>query len=158
MGAVYGVSLKYVAALSALSGSAVYVLVSGEASEASASLQVPQILLLLLLGHVCLVNALIAVLCNLGMGMTILGKDPFTGSVPRWSYFLFGGFHLPTWLYTQLHQLKDKKMRVPVANEVEPGWWIGGRYAEELGRCWAGTVDLTCEFPEGCVSRTEQYL
>lgn len=31
-------------------------------------------------------------------GMAILGKDDLTGEVPAWSYAVFVGFHLPTWL------------------------------------------------------------
>jgi len=147
--------LKY-AALSALAGVGIYLLVAEETGDGP--LQLQQVLLMLLLGHICFVNGLITVLFNLGLGMGMLGKDPGTGAVPLWSYFLFLGFHGPTWLYTRLHQLKDKRFRVAVANEVEPGWWVGGRYAAELGRCWSGTVDLTCEFPEGCAGKTERYL
>ena len=49
---------------------------------------------------------------------------------------------------------------VPVASEVVPGWWIGGRYASRLlgNRRWAATIDLTVEFPESCRDTTDNYL
>eukprot|EP00928_Gymnodinium_smaydae_P039332 TRINITY_DN26889_c0_g3_i2.p1 TRINITY_DN26889_c0_g3~~TRINITY_DN26889_c0_g3_i2.p1 ORF type:complete len:311 (-),score=43.40 TRINITY_DN26889_c0_g3_i2:50-955(-) len=155
MGAVYGVSLKYVA-LSALAGVGVRKVTHDTDWLESAG--IPQIVSFIVLSHVCLVNGAIAVLFNLGTGMSLIGKDPLTGAVPLWSYVALPGFHWPTWLYTTVHHMKDKKSGVPPATEVEPGWWVGGRYANELGRQWAGTVDLTCEFPEGCRSTTEQYL
>ena len=41
---------------------------------------------------------------------------------------------------------------VPAATEVLPGWWLGGRYASELGLERRGAVvDLTVEFDEGCI-------
>jgi len=47
---------------------------------------------------------------------------------------------------------------VPVASEVQPGWWVGGCYANELNRDWSGVVDLTVEFPERCIDRCKNYL
>ena len=37
---------------------------------------------------------------------------------------------------------------IPVATEVAPGWWLGGRYSHHLGLKWSGVLDCTCEFPE----------
>ena len=51
---------------------------------------------------------------------------------------------------------KVEKITVPVASEVQPGWWVGGCYSNRLNRHWAGVVDCTVEFPERC--RTVQYL
>jgi hypothetical protein len=36
-------------------------------------------------------------------GMWVLGKDPKTGKIPRWSHVVWLGFHLPTQLYTFVH-------------------------------------------------------
>jgi len=159
MGAVHGVSLKYVV-LSASAVCAAYALEAHDSDTAEFNVGVLRLRtsLVLFLGHASVVNGLIALLFNLRFGMCLLGKRTDNGTVPLWSYVLFAGFHLPTWLYTQLHHMKDRRFRVPVATEVEPGWWVGGRYAADLAKNWAGTVDLTCEFPEGCAATTEQYL
>merc|ERR1719203_2729839 len=102
---------------------------------------------------------IVAVLFLCEQGMAMLGKDEKTGKVPMWSYVLFVGFHVPTWVYTAVHRLKDMVTGVTVADEVSPGWWVGGRYGGKLGRTWAGIIDLTCEFPESCVGATlDSYL
>ena len=49
--------------------------------------------------------------------------------VPLWSLLLWAPFHAPTWLYTAVHTWLGKLHGIPVANEVAPGWWIGGRLA-----------------------------
>lgn len=55
--------------------------------------------------------------------------------------------------------MKDGFTGVNVAGEVAPGSWIAGLYGGKIGRAWAGIVDLTCEFPEGCAgSRPDSYL
>mmetsp|Transcript_71177 Transcript_71177/g.128169 ORF Transcript_71177/g.128169 Transcript_71177/m.128169 type:complete len:185 (+) Transcript_71177:111-665(+) len=88
--------------------------------------------------------------------MSLLGKNAVTGRVPMWSYIVFFGFHWPTFLYTKIQRMRDRRMGVNAADEVEPGWWVGGRYSNELGRKWAGTIDLTCEFQEICTQ--DRYL
>lgn len=123
------------------------------------------------LGYSALLNAAIAVMFKLRRGMGMLGKCPDTGRIPLWSYALFFPFHFPTYLYTHVHTrvgtYKKKspdgvggteREIVPVASEVQPGWWVGGCYAHELDRDWAGVVDLTVEFPERLASRTQSYL
>lgn len=158
MGAVYGVSLKYVA-------------LSGVAALGARWLTPPEpflddegvsswarLVVLFSLWHISAVNGIIALLFQLQVGMHVIGKDSLTGQIPLWSYGVFAGFHMPTLLYTKLHSLHDKRRSVPVATEVEPGWWVGGRYGAELGLKWAATIDLTCEFPEGCAGSTERYL
>lgn len=115
-----------------------------------------QLCLILSLWNMSLVNGAIAALFNLQVGMTLLGKDADSGQLPMWSYFMFASFHTPTYLYTRVQRIRDGRMGVAVADEVEPGWWVGGRYAHELGRRWAGTIDLTCEFPETCAQ--ERYM
>jgi len=156
MGAVYGVWIKY-AAMSAVAGLGARSMLTEDVREDD-FLQVPKAVLASLLCYTSLLNGLAALLFQLGIGMRVVGKDPATGVVPQWSYILYVGFHLPTWLYTRLHHWKDMKTKVPVATEVEPGWWVGGRYAAELGKQWAGVVDMTCEFPEGCIGTTDEYL
>jgi len=157
MGAVHGVYLKYVA-LSASSYSLLYCLAPSDESSADA-IGTLHLCLLSSLAYLSVVNAIVAMLFRLEQGMAILGKDDLTGEVPAWSYALFVGFHFPTWLYTRLHRIKDGFTGVNVADEVVPGWWIAGRYGGELGRAWAGIVDLTCEFPESCAgSQPGSYL
>jgi len=122
------------------------------------------------LGYSALLNGLIAVLFKLRRGMGMLGKCSDTGRIPLWSYALFFPFYLPTYLYTHVHTRRGtykkrvhpdgrtEKEIVPVASEVQPGWWVGGCYAHELDRDWAGVVDLTVEFPERLAERTQSYL
>ena len=71
---------------------------------------------------------------------------------------LWFAFHLPTWLYTWVHTEHSKHRGLPVASEVAPGWWIGGRYSDELRKKWAVVIDLTVEFPENCRQTTDEYL
>jgi len=155
MGAVYGVWIKY-AALSAGAGYTARAIMNQEVQDEG--LQAPRAALVSLLCYTSFLNGLVALLFRLGVGMSAIGKNPETGTVPKWSYFLYFGFHFPTWMYTRLHHWKDIKSKVPVATEVEPGWWVGGRYAADLGKQWAGVVDMTCEFPEGCIGTTDEYL
>lgn len=115
--------------------------------------------LLSTLAYLTALNGVIAALFLLRCGMGMLGKDGETGQVPWWSYAIFVGFHLPTWLYTRLHRAMDGVKGINVADEVVPGWWVGGRYGHELGRTWAGVVDLTCEFSETCsLMDSDSYL
>merc|ERR1719189_2975646 len=130
---------KYVALSAAAGWWARFVLAQ---EKGDAELGAQQTALATFLCYTCILNGLIAVLFNLGVGMRAIGKSPATGSVPLWSYLLYFGFHAPTWLYTRLHHWKDRAMKVPAATEVEPGWWVGGRYAAELGKAWAGVVDM----------------
>ena len=53
---------------------------------------------------------------------------------------------------------KVSKVTVPVASEVQPGWWVGGCYSNQLNMKWAGVIDLTVEFPERCRNDTLRYL
>lgn len=157
MGTVSGVYLKYVA-LSASSYASLYCLAPEDpalALEAGWAFRC----LLSLLAYISTVNALVAALFRLEVGMEVLGKESETGHVPWWSYVLFAGFHLPTWVYTNAHHMKDRAKGIAAANEVAPGWWIGGCFGHELGRTWAGIVDLTCEFPESCrVAAAGSYM
>lgn len=155
MGAVYGVWIKY-AALSAGAGLGARTVMNWGGQDEL--LEAPRAALVYLLCYTSFLNGLIALLFQLGIGMRAIGKSPTTGAVPKWSYLLYFGFHFPTWMYTRLHHWKDGKMKVPAATEVEPGWWVGGRYAAELEKQWAGVVDMTCEFPEECRATTDEYL
>ena len=85
----------------------------------------------------------------------MIGKCPHSGAIPYWSYCIWAAFHAYNWAYTALsHAIKSRHGGggggAAVATEVAPNWWIGGRYAASLKMKWALTVDLTCEFPEGC--------
>lgn len=147
MGAVYGVYLKYVA-LSALSG---LVALSKWNSEETLAAVVAM--------YVCTLNAFVSLGFIQNKGMSVVGKDASTGKIPLWSYVLFIGFHIPTYFYTWLHTELGLRAGVPVATEVVKGWWLGGRYGNRLGKSqWAGTVDLTVEFPESCRDTSEGYL
>lgn len=174
MGTVHGVYLKYVG-LSALSYAGLSYL-SRSGADGGEKLSLWQLLggplsksvPALVLGYSTILNGTIAVLFKLEKGMGLIGKNRKTGEIPTWSYVLFFPFHLPTKLYTYIHTLtgtqtveKDgKKMKeiVPVASEVQPGWWVGGCHADELNKDWAGVIDLTVEFPESNINRTRQYL
>lgn len=129
---------------------------------------------------------MIAILFKTERGMSIIGKDPVKGTIPLWSYVVFWPFHLPTKLYTHIHTRasvykthkgddddgtdddNSKKTKttkktvyetVPVASEVQPGWWVGGCYGHELNKdSWGGIVDLTVEFPESCRDTTKHYF
>jgi hypothetical protein len=149
MGAVHGVHLKYVAA-SALSVSAAYHVGADE------SRLVPWRALLL---YAAFTYALFGLLFVLRWGMPLLGKSRISGLVPLWSYVVWWPFHGLTWLYTYLHTLESERRGIPVATEVAPGWWVGGRYARWMPgrRQWAATIDLTCEFPEGCMDSTTRW-
>lgn len=127
------------------------------------------------LGYSALLNGGIAAMFKLRRGMSLIGKDRRRGTIPLWSYALFFPFHIPTYAYTWIHTKlgkmkpfskdseaksrgKAKKVPVPVASEVQPGWWVGGCYANRLKKEWAGVVDLTVEFPERCRHHTMRYL
>ena len=182
MGTVHGVYLKYVG-LSALSfAGSTWMLRDGDGGrlslaeflgQASRSLVqsatlMSRVLPVLVLGYSTLLNGTIAILFKLERGMFLLGKNRVTGEIPTWSYLLFFPFHIPTILYTYVHTKigtqvveKDGKKTeevVPVASEVQPGWWIGGCHSHELNREWAGVVDLTVEFPESTIQHTRAYL
>jgi len=154
-------------------------------------------MLRLMFGYSTFINGMIAVLFKTERGMSIIGKDKQKGTIPLWSYVVFFPFHIPTILYTHVHTRTSKyntnlqKQKdetemdyekkktsskppvyeiVPVASEVQPGWWVGGCYGHELHNdnnnnksglslsSWGGIIDLTVEFPESCRSRTKHYL
>eukprot|EP00536_Pseudo-nitzschia_multiseries_P014480 jgi/Psemu1/291474/fgenesh1_pg.711_\ len=181
MGAVHGVYLKYVA-LSGLSfvGYSVLGPPDGAASDGSRisatspssaehnreanhahALLAINAIPRLVMGYSALLNGVIAILFKSETGMQILGKNTTTGRIPLWSYLVFFPFHVPTLLYTRIHGWKDKKATnppVPVATEVQPGWWVGGCNGHELDKDWGGVVDLTVEFPERCWNRAKSYF
>mmetsp|Transcript_491 Transcript_491/g.1102 ORF Transcript_491/g.1102 Transcript_491/m.1102 type:complete len:303 (+) Transcript_491:113-1021(+) len=193
MGAVHGVYLKYVG-LSAVSYAGYTVCVGGfgpvgieplpsTGGDILATTMIGErstLIPLLRLGassilkYSALLNGTVAVLFKLRRGMSLLGKDRTSGTVPLWSYLLFFPFHGPTYLYTWIHTAKGKmkppvkdddnktaptkKVPVPVASEVQPGLWVGGVYSDRLGKEWAGVVDATSEFPERCRGSTKRYL
>lgn len=110
----------------------------------------------LVLGYSFLLNGVIAILFKMEMGMGLIGKNRKTGQIPLWSQILFFPFHLPTRLYTYIHLRSHPN--VPVASEVQPGWWVGSCYGNELHKEWAGVIDLTVEFPETTINTTRAYL
>jgi len=157
MGAVHGVYLKYVV-LSVASGlSAVSFRAPTPEGQWLPPLNIHPATMLL--WYVCLTNAAFAILFQLKWGMGLLGKNPSTGQIPWWSYALWAGFHLPTAVYTFVHNEVSKLYGIPVASQVAKRYWIGGRYSYQLKDMkWAAVVDLTCEFPEGCMRYTAKYL
>lgn len=185
MGAVHGVYLKYVG-LSAVSYAGYsYLAATGEVADlliasggfrnllASAVTSAsngdlvdftlsPKIMKLgaaAILKYSSILNGLIAFLFKLEKGMGMIGKNPTTGQIPLWSYLLYFPFHLPSILYTRIHANNDKRKKVvvPVASEVQPGWWVGGTYSNELNKEWGGVIDLTVEFPERCFDTSKSY-
>jgi len=175
MGAVHGVYLKYVAA-SLLSYGGYISLQNADAQplvrlssqtliEWDDSLSIPlwKILLSGALAYSACVNGMIAALFKLRKGMGLLGKDPKTGHVPMWSHILYFPFHICNYAYTAVHYAMDKrktgKKAIPAASEVQKGWYVGGRYSNELDmKNWGGVIDLTSEFPESCINDTQAYL
>lgn len=138
---------------------------NGSSSSSSLSMSWRSLVPALVFGYSAVVNGVIAVLFKLEIGMGILGKNRTTGTIPKWSYVVFFPFHIPTLIYTHIHTLHGKHGKkphkhVPVATEVQPGWWVGGWYAHELNKedGWAGVIDLTVEFPETCMDHTRAYL
>jgi protein-tyrosine phosphatase len=134
---------------------------------------------IMVLGYSTFINGMIAVLFKTERGMSIIGKNLTTGQIPIWSYVIFFPFHIPTLLYTHVHtrlgiynsksnnndkdtdnnnQKKTSYYIVPVATEIQPGWWVGGCYGHELGKEWGGVIDLTVEFIESCRNHTKHYL
>mmetsp|Transcript_4369 Transcript_4369/g.8404 ORF Transcript_4369/g.8404 Transcript_4369/m.8404 type:complete len:275 (+) Transcript_4369:162-986(+) len=175
MGAVHGVYLKYVG-LSAVSylGSS-YLLATGESAEfltmsggfrnllaANDTIFTSQNMRFwgaMILKYSAFLNGTIALLFKAEIGMNMIGKNPENGQIPLWSYILYFPFHFPSILYTRIHAAKDKskKVPVPVASEVQPGWYVGGMYADQLDKQWGGVIDLTVEFPERCFNCTKSY-
>lgn len=112
-----------------------------------------------ILGYSAILNGIIAILFKLEVGMKYIGKDRTNGQIPLWSKIIYFPFHTPTRLYTYVHSLQDKKKKIPVASEVQPGWYVGGCYGHELQeKQWAGVIDLTVEFPETTIQKTYSYL
>jgi protein-tyrosine phosphatase len=111
----------------------------------------------LILGYSAILNGAIALMFKTEVGMSLIGKNRKTGQIPLWSQLLFFPFHIPTRLYTYLHMRMDRG-KVPVASEVQSGWWVGGCYGHQLDQDWAGVIDLTVEFPETTIARTKSYL
>jgi hypothetical protein len=171
MGTVHGVYLKYVG-LSALSYAGYSMLMGDDASatDRNSTKTMMDALPAMVLGYSTIINGMIAILFKTERGMAIIGKNKTTGEIPLWSYVIFFPFHIPTLLYTHVHtrigvhkspETKDGKAKfnpVPVASEVQPGWWVGGCYGHELGKEWGGVIDLTVEFPESCRNHTKHYL
>lgn len=186
MGAVHGVYLKYVG-MSAISYAGytylndgtnttdIHNLLSGGRTNFLSSIgETGMISSLIKLGSISIlkystiINGSIAIMFKLERGMGLIGKDHKRGTIPLWSYILYFPFHLPTILYTYVHtnvlkhtivdeEGNKKKELVPVASEVQPGWWVGGCYSNQLNKDWGGVVDLTVEFPESCITRTKAY-
>jgi protein-tyrosine phosphatase len=180
MGAVHGVYLKYVG-LSVVSYAGYSFLVAnGEAAELltlsggfrhlTGAMNNPSSISIFngenlrlgaaaILKYSYVLNAAIALLFKAEVGMGLIGKNAETGQIPLWSYLLYFPFHLPSILYTRIHARNDRKKKtpVPVASEVQPGWYVGGMYADKLEKSWGGIIDLTVEFPERCFDCTESY-
>jgi len=175
MGTVHGVYLKYVG-FSALSYLGYSLLSEPGTPETSRMLEESTKSILselpaMVMGYSTIVNGAIAVLFKLEWGMGLVGKNRTTGQIPIWSYVVFFPFHIPTFVYTHIHTRiskckapdvngvpSNKKIVVPVATEVQEGWWVGGCYGHELNKDWGGVIDLTVEFPESCWNRTKHYL
>jgi len=135
MGAVHGVHLKYVAASALCSVCAYHAGPDGERIMPLRSLLV----------YSAATHGLFAGLFVARVGMGILGKQRAAGVVPWWSYLVWAPFHSFTYLYTYFHTLHSEAHGTPVATEVAPGWWIGGRYAHWRmpERRWRRPLDLT---------------
>jgi protein-tyrosine phosphatase len=188
MGTVHGVYLKYVglsalsyAGYSMLSSAHHDNIITTTTNTTIITTAPPQTwastISMMMLGYSTIINGMIAVLFKTERGMSIIGKNQTTGAIPLWSYVMFFPFHIPTLLYTHVHTRlgiyksktsnnnnnnnnnhNKKYCHVPVASEVQPGWWVGGCYGHELGKEWGGIIDLTVEFSESCRNHTKRYL
>lgn len=114
--------------------------------------------------YCALLNLLIAILFKLRKGMWIMLKNEKDGTIPSVISLLLHPFLLPSTFYTYVHtELGLRLHDVPVATEVIPGWWVGGRYASSLPPSssppsrWTVTLDLTAEFPESCRLESDAY-
>jgi hypothetical protein len=128
MGAVHGVHLKYAAMSAACTTGAWYT--SDDAKLETSPPQptwLPPSLVPSLFLYGALVHLLITICFVTRRGMWLIGKSPSTGQVPLWSFVVWSAFHLPTYIYTAVHTAIGKSTGVPVASEVVPGWWLGGR-------------------------------
>ncbi len=170
MGAVHGVYLKYVG-LSAVSYAGYSMLaVNGETAELltlsggfrefAFNRDTLRLGAAAVLKYSTFLNGAIALMFKAEAGMSLIGKNPKTGQIPMWSYLLYFPFHLPSILYTRIHARNDRKKNppLPTASEVQPGWYVGGMYADNLNKKWGGVVDMTVEFPERCIDSTESYM
>lgn len=178
MGAVHGVYLKYVglsavsyagysflvangetAELLTLSGGFRHLVASMDDTSSMLSANGFRLGAAAILKYSAILNGTIACLFKAELGMGLIGKNYKTGQIPMWSYLLYFPFHLPSILYTRIHARNDKKKTppVPTASEVQPGWYVGGMYADNLGKQWGGVVDLTVEFPERCFDSAKSY-
>eukprot|EP00913_Durusdinium_trenchii_P002287 g2111.t1 len=156
MGAVHGVSLKYVAfgSIAALTARwitpvALEELIFEEEVELN-GLDNLQLLFGLYLYNVSIINLVIAMLFNLKLGMGILGKDTATGAIPLWSYVVFSGFHCPTLVYTKIQHARDQKSGFPELS-------IQDKYL--LVECWDGvppTVEQLEEAAQFAVAQHER--
>ena len=105
MGAVHGVHMKYVA------------MSIGCVQTARSIDSEARFIAWSALWYCAILHALIAACFLLRVGMPLIGKSAKTGQVPWWSYVIFWGFHLPTWLYTELHTRHSVSTGTPVATE-----------------------------------------
>jgi len=174
MGAVHGVHLKYFG-LSAVSYIGYHALLSNVDSTVNDSLSMNRNLLewnssliplwklvaSSILFYSASLNLCIGLLFKLRRGMGMIGKDPKTGQIPRWSYVVYFPFHGFNSFYTFINLMLDQKLKskkVSVATEVQPGWYVGGRYSYKLNKTWGGIIDVTCEFPELGIHQTQHYM
>jgi hypothetical protein len=175
MGTVHGVYLKYVG-LSALSYAGLtYLATNPDGSKFSSTwellghslgslsannhhnLSLLRALPALYLGYSTVVNGVIAVFFKLEWGMSLIGKDGTTGQIPLWSYLALAPFHIPTRLYTWVHQWRERHCTTScaVATQVQPGWWVGGWQGNHhqpnnqnntnglLPTTWSAVIDAT---------------
>ena len=105
MGAVHGVHMKYVA------------MSIGCVQTARSIDSEARFIAWSAFWYCAILHALIAACFVLRVGMPLIGKSAKTGQVPWWSYVIFWGFHLPTWLYTELHTRHSVSTGTPVATE-----------------------------------------
>jgi len=143
MGAVHGVSAKYLLLSTVSAAGAAYARRDDRGRIVAVAF-----------AYSALVNVLFYLLFRARMGTRILGKSSTTGIVPLWSFLVWWPFHAPTRAYSWMHARFSQARGIPVASEIAERIWIGGAYGHELMRPWAAVVDLTAEFsePSGCAA------
>jgi protein-tyrosine phosphatase len=95
-------------------------------------------------------------------GVGLLGKRE-DGAMPLWSYAVFWPLHAAKAVFkSQIkNRLTGKTSSNPPATEIIPGWWLGGRHADDLNVPWVTIVDCCNEFPRfvyGSPSTSATYL
>lgn len=73
-------------------------------------------------------------------GHWLLGKDTKTGQIPLWLTLFWAPVHLAKTVLKSkaFSKVMGKKRNAEGATEIIPGWWVGGRTADDVGQKFQG--------------------